>query len=161
MPESAKTIRSMLVAVDGSAPSLAAARWALDLSRALGARLYAVFVDDDGEGGRVPKDAWPGPGDPAYARLKAGLSALEAIAAEGLQADVPTETLLYRGAIVEAILAAASDVRADGIVLGDRGLSGLRRLLLGSVAAEVVRRAKCPVTVVKAGALSQNAPKEG
>ncbi|MBE3597165.1 MAG: hypothetical protein IMW86_09045 [Hydrogenibacillus sp.] len=32
---------------------------------------------------------------------------------------------------------------------------------MGSVAAEVVRRAKCPVTVVKSGALPQNAPKEG
>ncbi|MGH7267087.1 MAG: universal stress protein [Candidatus Rokuibacteriota bacterium] len=49
----------------------------------------------------------------------------------------------------EAILAQARKRRAHGIVLGSRGLGGLRRLVLGSVSRAVVRRARSAVLVVK------------
>lgn len=49
---------------------------------------------------------------------------------------------------VEAILSAADAEAADLIVMTSRGRSGVRRLVLGSVAEEVVRKAPCPVLVL-------------
>ena len=49
-----------------------------------------------------------------------------------------------------AILRIAGEARADLIVMGTHGRTGLGRLLMGSVAEQVVRRAPCPVLTVKA-----------
>ncbi len=53
------------------------------------------------------------------------------------------------GAPVEEILRTAEDVRPDLVVMGTHGRSGVARLLMGSVADQVVRRAHCPVITVK------------
>ncbi len=62
---------------------------------------------------------------------------------------VPTERRLVEGAPVEEILRVASEVSADLIVMGTHGRTGLARLLMGSVAEQVVRKARCPVLTVK------------
>lgn len=49
----------------------------------------------------------------------------------------------------DAIVRAARDYRADLIVLGTQGRTGLRRMVLGSVAEQVLRAAHCPVLAVK------------
>lgn len=49
----------------------------------------------------------------------------------------------------DAIIAAAKSVRADLIVIGTHGRRGLSRVLLGSVAEDVLRRAPCPVLAVR------------
>jgi nucleotide-binding universal stress UspA family protein len=53
------------------------------------------------------------------------------------------------------IVELAEELRVDGIVVGSRGLSAIRRLLLGSTAENVVRRASCPVLVVRDGPLKR------
>ena len=53
------------------------------------------------------------------------------------------------GAAYEQIVAAAEEEKADMLVLGTHGRSGLNRLLLGSVAERVVRLACCPVLTVR------------
>ncbi|MGH7230688.1 MAG: universal stress protein [Nitrospiraceae bacterium] len=53
---------------------------------------------------------------------------------------------------MEIILEQATSFMADLIVIGSQGRSGLQRLVLGSVAESVIRRACCPVLVVKASA---------
>lgn len=53
------------------------------------------------------------------------------------------------GSAGETIADVAADIGADEIVMGTRGLGGLAGLLLGSVATEVIRLAKVPVTLVK------------
>jgi universal stress protein A len=50
----------------------------------------------------------------------------------------------------EMILRVAEEVHADLIVMGTHGRTGLSRLLMGSVAEQVVRRAPCPVLTMKA-----------
>ncbi len=60
------------------------------------------------------------------------------------------EERYVEGIPVPAILAVAAEVKADLIVMGTTGRSGLKRLILGSVAEEVTRRAPCPVLTVKA-----------
>jgi nucleotide-binding universal stress UspA family protein len=59
---------------------------------------------------------------------------------------------MTEGDAVDEILRVARDADADLIVLGTHGRTGLGRLLMGSVAEQVVRRAPCPVLVVKAPA---------
>ena len=54
----------------------------------------------------------------------------------------------------EEILKASQRIRADLVVMGSKGLTGLRRILLGSVSHKVVRYAKCSVLVVRQKLLS-------
>lgn len=78
----------------------------------------------------------------AEQRLAAAASLAEA---QGRQ--VETEHTVGRPA--DAVVEYADDHDVDGIVMGSHGRSGLSRVLLGSVAETVVRRAPCPVTVVR------------
>jgi nucleotide-binding universal stress UspA family protein len=61
-------------------------------------------------------------------------------------------TAVRVGVPYEEIVALARDERADLLVIGTRGRSGVPRALLGSVAERVVRLAPCPVLSVRAGA---------
>src|SRR5262249_50246999 len=63
---------------------------------------------------------------------------------------VEVEHLLEEGDPAKEILRVAGEVACDLIVMGTHGRGGLRRLLMGSVAEQVLRRAPCPVVTVKA-----------
>lgn len=63
---------------------------------------------------------------------------------------VAVEHQLVEGDPAEAIVRAARETGCDMIVLGMHGRTGLERLLMGSVAEQVVRKAPCPVLTVKA-----------
>jgi len=63
--------------------------------------------------------------------------------------EVPVEHRLEEGDIVRQILWVADETRADLIVMGSHGRTGLQRLVLGSVAEQVIRKAHCPVVTVK------------
>jgi nucleotide-binding universal stress UspA family protein len=63
--------------------------------------------------------------------------------------DIPIEWRLSKGNVIDGILAAAEDVEAGLIVMGTHGRTGLQRLLMGSVAEHVVRKANCSVLTVK------------
>jgi len=67
---------------------------------------------------------------------------------------VDYEHVLRQGPAADCILQVADERSVDQIVMGTHGRTGLRRVLLGSTAEEVVRKAKCPVTVVKGSELS-------
>jgi nucleotide-binding universal stress UspA family protein len=63
--------------------------------------------------------------------------------------DVPVRWRLRSGTPSDEIIKAAEEERADLIVMGTNGRHGLPRLLFGSVAETVVRRARCPVLTVR------------
>lgn len=63
---------------------------------------------------------------------------------------VKTEHRILDGETAEQILIAAKDAHADLIVMGTHGSGGLMRLLMGSVAESVMRKAPCPVLTVRA-----------
>jgi nucleotide-binding universal stress UspA family protein len=64
-------------------------------------------------------------------------------------AGFKTETLLREGDVRETILDIAQEWKADLIVIGSRGRSGVQRFLLGSVAESVARHALCSVEIVR------------
>lgn len=66
--------------------------------------------------------------------------------------SVPYEHRLLRGAPIDRILDLAESEQVDLIVTGTHGRRGLDRVLMGSVAEAIVRRAKCPVLAVKQAA---------
>lgn len=64
-------------------------------------------------------------------------------------AGVPHEAILKWGNVAETILQTAAEEQCDLIVLGSRGLSGFKRLMLGSISNAVAAKAQCPVLVIK------------
>lgn len=66
-------------------------------------------------------------------------------------AGVEAKTSVTPSAPADAITVAAEEIGADLIVMGSRGLTGLKHVLLGSVAERTLRTAPCPVLTVKDG----------
>ena len=74
---------------------------------------------------------------------------LRALRGEARKSGVTASALLLGGSPHEALNRAARRHRADLMVLGTHGRTGLKRLLVGSVAARVVATAPCPVLTVR------------
>lgn len=73
---------------------------------------------------------------------------LEDAKEQAKEAGVEIETKIVAGSPADEILSFAGDVDADEIVIGSRGISGVGRIVFGSVAEKVVRRSEIPVVVV-------------
>lgn len=124
-------LERLLLATDFS-PSAEAARQVVSrLARLTNARVCVVYVVDSesGAGG--------------------GLWKLNGLAAALRRQDLDLEGLCVTGDPIEAILHHAARWEADVIVVGTKGRSGLARVVLGSVAEGLLRRAGFPVLVVK------------
>lgn len=89
---------------------------------------------------RTPKDPDPEATDPQ--------EALDELAATLQDWDIETRTAIRQGDPAEEILAAEAEYEPTTILLGSRGHSRLRRLLLGSVSEDLVAKAKCNVMLV-------------
>lgn len=144
VPEGTKLDFSKVVtAVDGSKQSLAAAGRAIGLCAAYGGNLEVVAVLD------VPVDRHLIYGIFEDIKRRA-LVATGSVAKAARERDVACTVTLLEGAPYRAIAAHAAETGAGCLVLGSYGKSGLRRLMLGSVAERVLALASCPVLVVKA-----------
>lgn len=141
----------ILVGVDGSDTSRKAAHVAAELAAASGARLHIMTAIE-----AKPSQVNSGGQDEEYlgdVRLATtpGDQA-EAIArdvAQSLRGIVPSiETSPARGKPGEALVTVAKDIGADLIVVGNRRVQGIGRIL-GSVATDVAHHAPCDVYIVK------------
>jgi nucleotide-binding universal stress UspA family protein len=138
-------IRTILHPTDFSARSEWAFQAAHSLARDHGARLVVLYVRAPtvvayGELGPIVPDPIRTPED-----MKDNLSALRT-----LDPRVAVEYRLGEGEPAAEILRLASELKANLIVMGTHGRTGLGRLLMGSVAEVVLRRAPCPVLTLKA-----------
>jgi nucleotide-binding universal stress UspA family protein len=139
----------ILVAIDGSAASLRAAGHAVSLVRRGGGEIVLVNVQgpenlDVSDVTAVITAA--ADRERAAAQSKAALRKAVALCRE---AGVAFSARSEIGPIAETIARLAREIEADQIVRGTRGLGAIGRLVLGSTAGEVVRRADIPVTLVK------------
>jgi nucleotide-binding universal stress UspA family protein len=143
----ARPPRSVLCAVDFSAPSRAALEAAADLAAERDATLTIVHAFSVGELA-VPGMA---AGPPLAVEARDGADkALRGWAAEAeARVGRPVTARVVEGPPSDAILVAARDAAADLIVTGTHGRTGIARAVLGSVAENVVRRTDCPVLVVR------------
>ncbi len=136
-------IKTILHPTDFSEASEAAFHLACSLARDHGSRLILLHVIAPPavaytEGGMLP------PTEEVREQLWAQLDAVEAG-----DDDVVLERDLVEGDPAAEILRLAKEIDSDLIVMGCHGRTGLSRLLMGSVAEEVVRKGSCPVLTVK------------
>lgn len=150
----------ILLAVDGSREAKAAKETAAQISRAGGSELHVVFVLPTEQyvprlGPEIPED-WKGSFERGQQRARAWLDQqAEQIEAEG---STVAGTHLALGRPQQEIVRLGDELDADLIVLGSRGLGGVRRALMGSVSDSVVRHSRCSVLVVRAEGRSQAVP---
>jgi nucleotide-binding universal stress UspA family protein len=133
----------VLVAVDGSPESSKTIRVAVDLTRRYGSTVTVVHVREHEryEGSDVDLGP-PIPADELVARV------LAAFRDEGVQAGGEIRRVAS-GRTSEEIIEVAKSTEADLIVMGTRGMSEWKSLLLGGVANKVIQHATCPVLLVR------------
>jgi nucleotide-binding universal stress UspA family protein len=143
--------RHIVCGTDFSDCSLAALRHAVTLARDAAARVTVVHAI---EWAPVGYDPLGGPTDLEGFRVAAEQTAREHLqkVVEGAGADdVDIEQAVRTGRAHHVILETAAAQDADLIVLGIHGANPVVRMLFGSTATHVVRRASCPVLTVRAG----------
>jgi nucleotide-binding universal stress UspA family protein len=149
--------KQILVAIDGSETSSRALAVAVRLAEEQGASLNVLHVVDDMgviEGVDAKSYFSPRYVDRLLADLrKSGRDILDFALALGRKEGITAKPIMIetRGAsVAQTILAQASRVHADLLVLGTHGRRGLRRLVMGSDAEAVLREARVPVLLVRA-----------
>jgi nucleotide-binding universal stress UspA family protein len=144
--------RTIVVGTDGSATADKAVDTAGELALACGAAVHlvtayrpvrsAVLAGVGAMGGAVPAPEWLGD-DERVAAEEVVRRAGERLARTGITASAVARL----GEPADALLAMAEEVGADLIVVGNRGMTGVRRYLLGSVADRVAHHAPCSVHI--------------
>jgi nucleotide-binding universal stress UspA family protein len=141
----------MLLATDGSEEAELATQAAVELAEGIGSELHVVYVEP------LPDFMKNDAGTPAYDRQL--YETVEEEARETLRKLVwrvkaaggaVADSHLRMGIVAEEIVALADELEVDLIIVGSRGLRGIRRALAGSVSEGVFRHAHRPVMVVRA-----------
>jgi nucleotide-binding universal stress UspA family protein len=139
---------TILLATDGSRDAELARTTAIDLANSTNSELHLVTV---------------APGYPSYDVRKPEVLEQLRRQAEDILNEQAEKVKQEGGKVAEKhlriaeryrsqqIVQVAKDIGAGLIVIGSRGLGGIRRALMGSVADSVVRHAPCPVLVVRQG----------
>ena len=140
------TFERILVPTDFSEHSLNATRVALDIAQRYGGKVTLVHVDDPVA--YAFPDGYPAPANAREAIRKEVQQQLAVAQAEAALVHPGVETQVLEGPTAIAICDFARN-RFDLIVMGTHGRTGVARLLLGSVAEQVVRLAPCPVLTIR------------
>ena len=144
-------LRNLLVATDFGDTSAAALNYGRGLARALGARLHVVHVVDDMTYRYAPELAYVLP-DLQLDLEKSAKQDLAKLITEDDRKTLNVEPVVFSCVnVAEGLTNYAREHAIDLIVTGTHGRSGVRHLLIGSVAEHVVRTAPCPVLTVHVG----------
>jgi len=144
----------ILYATDFSPASQVAFPHALRLARVTGAELTILHVLPSPVSGfigpaYVPPETW----DDLHAEVRGQADrAMDRLIAQAVEAGVRASAAIVEGGDVpgDEIVRVARDAKADMIVVGTHGRTGIAKALLGSVASRVVATATCPVLTVRA-----------
>ncbi len=144
-------VKTILVPTDFSADAEKALSTATELAKRFGARivvLHAYHVDIAVVSPMAGGYALP---QGFYEDLRSRATAqVEKLAKEAAAEGIEATGIAIQESDAVAIAAQSESLPADLIVMGTRGLTGLKHVVLGSVAERVVRTAPCPVLTVKA-----------
>jgi nucleotide-binding universal stress UspA family protein len=146
--------KKIMVATDGSDSSRLAADKGIELARLSGGMIYAVCVVStaslsmygDYFSSMNVNPYW----ELIYETLKnQGQQAVDYVKGLGEMKGINVESVLLEGYPADELIRYAEENKIDLIVMGTLGKTGLDRLLLGSVAGNVVRHSKVPVMIVR------------
>jgi nucleotide-binding universal stress UspA family protein len=150
----------ILLATDGSEEAILAAKTAADIAQQTGSELHVVHARLALPWTTGPYSATEPPTTSIASKEEARQRVLQWLddQVKKIEAEGGTVTRAHlrlgrpeEGAITvaEEIVSLAEEIRAGLIVVGSRGLGGIKRALMGSVSDSVVRHAHCPVLVVR------------
>jgi nucleotide-binding universal stress UspA family protein len=142
---------SMVVGTDGSETATEAVRQATDLAKQLGATVHLVSAYEPVPEGRLREERQQVPDDLQWmVNPREDVSATLEQAAKGLEEQgVKVETHSREGDPADAILDVAEEQGADLIVVGNKGMTGAKRFLLGSVPNKISHHAPCSVLIIR------------
>lgn len=135
------TIKKIICPVDFSGLSRKAMQYANEFAKLSGGQIFLVGV--------VENDPTINYSHGLETERAEEQKKLEALIEEEQMAGIVADYVIYEGFPEECILDYAKRQDADIIIMGSHGRRGLKRMILGSVAEHVIRRAPCPVLVVK------------
>jgi nucleotide-binding universal stress UspA family protein len=143
--------RTIVVGTDGSETAGKAVAQAAELASAVGATLLIVSAFEPVAGARLREEAREVPDDVRWMvnpreDVDATLGAAVEVAAER---GVDAESFARQGDPADAILDVAEEQGADLVVVGNKGMTGAKRFLLGSVPNKVSHHAPCSVLIVR------------
>jgi nucleotide-binding universal stress UspA family protein len=141
----------IVVGTDGSETAAEAVSQAIGLAKLTGARLSIVSAYAPISGRRVQGEQSEAPPDVQYElgpREDVNL-VLDAAAADAKKDGIEVQTHPVEGDPADAILNVAEETKADLIVVGNKGMTGARRYLLGSVPNNVSHHAPCSVLIIR------------
>ena len=142
---------SIVVGTDGSDTASEAVRQAVELAARLGAQLHIVGAYEPVAEARPREEALQAPADLQWiVNPREDLDVTLRDAWEEVRrAGVQAETYARQGDPADAILGVAEEQGADLIVVGNKGMTGARRFLLGSVPNRVSHHAPCSVLIIR------------
>ncbi|WP_416840120.1 universal stress protein [Haloferax sp. DFSO52] len=136
---------TILVPVDGSAPSESALDQAIELAATLGSTIHVVYVVDE----RVLHATQLDAGGLVRAYEQEGEKIVSEAAESVARADVDVVTAVEHGSPHRAILRYADEHDVGLIVMGTHGRRGLERYLIGSVTERVLRMTDVPILTIR------------
>jgi nucleotide-binding universal stress UspA family protein len=142
---------SIVVGTDGSETANEAVRQAVDLAKAVGAKVQLVSAYEPVSGQRIREERQQAPDDVQWSinPREDVDGTLEDAAEVASSAGVNVERFARQGDPADAILDVAEETKADLIIVGNKGMTGARRFLLGSVPNKVSHHAPCSVLIIR------------
>jgi nucleotide-binding universal stress UspA family protein len=142
---------SIVVGTDGSETASEAVRQATELAKSIGATIYLVSAFEPVGNQRLREERQQVPEDMSWmVNAREDVNATLKEAQEQIeQQDVKVETFARQGDPADAILDVAEEQNADLIIVGNKGMSGAKRFLLGSVPNKVSHHAPCSVMIIR------------
>jgi nucleotide-binding universal stress UspA family protein len=143
--------KSIVVGTDGSDTATEAVRQAAALAHTVGAKLELVSAYEPVAAGRLREERRQAPEDMQWAiSPREDVDATLAAAAELVRGvGVTVDVYARQGDPADAILDVAEEREADLIVVGNKGMTGAKRFLLGSVPNKVSHHAPCSVLIIR------------
>ena len=141
----------IVVGTDGSESAAEAVRQAVELAGLTGARLDVVSAYEPVPNRRVESEVAQAPGDVAheFGPREEATFALDSAVGAATAAGIEVTPHAMDGDPADAILDVAEKVGADLIVVGNKGMTGARRFLLGSVPNKVSHHSPCSVIIAR------------
>lgn len=145
-----KTPKKILLPTDFSAGSLEAAQYSIELCKVLNAKMYVIHVVDIGSLGIYTVSGYLPTQSMIDEIIKAANKSLQEFV-KNVPADLIAEAYVHPelSLVAQTICNDAETKNVDWIVMPTHGRKGINRLVMGSVAEQVVRMAPCPVLTIR------------